>query len=414
MSDVDFGKAPWTVAALAAVALGLTGCAPDGPDPGPQVSESEAPDVYAGDALPDLALEEVPLVGDPVYAEAERSAVHGIVAGRVLATRPGDLNVIMLDAYDATTGELAWDITTGEAAQLVLDAGFGTGRLEFAAGTVQRGGSGYAAPLFSNGNETTPYRSGLVMIDASEGTVAWATELTPHLGGDVDGISVHTDVVDATPEAVIANIEAQSVDGAPVSMGVVVDAASGEVRWVERGVVLSSIAGDVVTAIRTEEPRDDEGSLVGFDAVSGELAWAAGAAGEWIGATGALAAAWTPEAALFDTASGEPVDAGAILSSPVVADDIAAWLDPDERVVVTYAAGDERSWPGGTEVVADDVTAIDAAGYLWVASDAQVTALDRTGAARSEPLAGAFAGADDGSVVTVEDSGAVHLWRTTD
>src|SRR5699024_6179411 len=130
--------------------------------------------------------------------------------------------------------------------------------------------------------------------------------------------------------------------------------------------------------------------------------------------TGALAAAWTPEAALFDTASGEPVDAGAILSAPVVADDIAAWLDPDERAVVTYAAGDERPWPGGTEVVADGVTAIDAAGYLWVASDARVTALDRTGTARSEPLAGAFAGADDGAVVTVEDSGAVHLWRTTD
>jgi len=411
VSDVDFGKANCTVAALVAVALGLTGCSPGGTEPAPQVAESEAPDAYAGDGLPDLALEEVPLAGEPVYAEADRSAVHGIAAGRVLATRPGDLNVIMLDAYDATTGELAWDITTSEAAQLVFDAGFGSGRLEFAAGAVQRGGPGYAVPLFSNGSETTPYRSGLIMLDATGGSVVWTSDLTPHLGDDVEGISVHTDVVDATSDVVIANIEAQSADGAPMSMGAVVDASSGELRWVERGIVLSSIAGDVVTAIRTEDPRDDQGALVGIDAASGEQMWEAGSAGEWIGGTGTIAAAWTPEAALFATASGEPVDVGAILSAPVAADDIAAWLDPDEHAVVTYAAGDERPWPGAAEVVADEVTAIDAAGYVWVASGAQTAALDRTGAARSDSLVGAFAGAGGGSVVTVEESGAVHLWR---
>jgi len=411
VSDVGFGKAIWTGAALAAVALSLTGCAPSGPDPKPPTAASKAPDVYTGDTLPDLALEEVPLAGDPSYAEADRSAVHGIVADRVLATRPGDLNVIMLDAFDATTGEFAWDITTAEAAQLVLDAGFGSGRLEFAVGAVQRGGYGYAAPLFSNGSATTPYRSGLVLLDASDGSVVWAADLTPHLGDDVAGISVHTDVVDATREVVIANIEAQSAAGVPMTMGAGIDAASGEVRWVERGVVLSSIAGDVVTAVRTENSSDHEGVLVGIDAASGEQVWEAGAAGDWIGGTGTIAAAWTPEAVLFDTATGAAVDAGAILSAPVAGDEFAAWLNPDEHAVVTFAAGGERSWPGATEVVADDVTAIDADGYVWVASGARVTALDRTGAARSEQLTGAFAGAADGAVVTVEESGAVHLWH---
>jgi len=409
--DVRIGKALWAGAVVAAVTLGMAGCVSSDADPVSPSPEPEAADVYSGEPLPELPLEEVPLAGDPTYAEADRSAVEGIAAGRLLATKPGDVNVIMLDAYDTSSGELAWDITTGEAAQLVLDAGFGAGRVEFAAGALQRGGDLYVAPLFSNATASTPYRSGLIAVNAADGSVAWTADLSPHLGDDVDGISVHADVVDASPETVIANVEAQTTQGERVSVAIALDASSGEVRWAERGVVLSSVAGDVVTAIRTASPGDDHGSLVGLTASTGEEAWSAGdASGEWIGGVGGLVAAWTPEAALFESSTGAPVDAGAILSAPVAGADFVAWLNPDDQALVTYTGGDERSWPGAEQVAADDVVAIDDAGYVWLASGAQVTAYDRTGAARTDPLPGAFAGARDGSVVTVEDDGAVHLW----
>lgn len=411
MIDVRIRKALCTGAAVAAVALSVTGCVSGDADPAETSLAPDVADEYSGDPLPEIPLEEVSIAGSPTYAETDRSAIEGIAAGRMLATRPGDVNVIMLDAYDTESGELAWDITTGEAAQLVQDAGFGAGRVEFAAGSLQRQGDLYVAPLFSNATASTPYRSGLIAIKAADASVAWTADLSPHLGDDVDGISVHADVVDVSSDTVIANVEAQNTEGETVTVGIALDASSGEVRWAERGVVLASIAGDVITAIRTANPGDDHGTLVGITASSGDEAWSAGdAEGQWIGGIGAVVAAWTPEAALFASSTGALVDAGSILSEPVAGADFVAWLNPDAETLVTYAAGDERSWPGAEQVAADDVVAIDDEGYLWLASGAQVTAHDRTGAARTDPLPGAFAGARDGSVVTVEEDGTVHLW----
>src|SRR5690606_17913447 len=144
----------WVAVGIVAAALTVSGCeslggpSPDTETPAPTKG---APTVYEGDGAADLDLAPVELQGAPAYAEADRSEVVGLASGRLLATRPGPENIIGVDAWDAGSGELSWDITTYESYQIVLDHGFGRGLLEFAGGAVQRGDAeGYVVPIFGN------------------------------------------------------------------------------------------------------------------------------------------------------------------------------------------------------------------------------------------------------------------------
>src|SRR5690606_27792283 len=168
----------WIAAGIVASAMLTAGCdslAGLVADPDPSSTADIAPVFYEGDAADDLTLTPVELAGAPTYAEADRSAAVGIAGGKLLATRPGPENIIGVDAWDAATGELSWDITTYESYEIVLDRGFGRGLLEFPGGAVQRGSAeGYVVPIFGNlcGGGTKcmddPYRSGIAMINPAD------------------------------------------------------------------------------------------------------------------------------------------------------------------------------------------------------------------------------------------------------
>ena len=398
----------WAAVGIAMTAMLAAGCDAF-PDAGPDVPSptAEAPAVYAGDAAPDLALSTVELANAPSYAEADRSDVVGLAGGRLLATRPGPENIIGVDAWDAASGELAWDITTYESYQLVLDHGFGRGLLEFPGGAVQRGDAeGYVVPVFGNlcGGGTKcmddPYRVGIAMIEPAGGSVVWTSDLTEHLGDDISGISMHATVVDANADSIIVEVEAQLDGGGNTTVAVVADASNGAIRWTTRDAHLVSIAGETILG-------EQGGELVAFDGAAGDERWRAGS-GTWIPrqANASYAAALDPESDVIDVATGEVVSMGRFPVDPIVSDEFVAWIDATGE---TISFDGSEALPGSSGEAAATAVAIDGQ-YIWSEGDG-VVAVDRTGTARSESLPGSFVDARDGAVATVEDDGSVHLFR---
>ncbi|WP_188701196.1 PQQ-binding-like beta-propeller repeat protein [Microbacterium nanhaiense] len=398
----------YAVAAIAAAVMLASGCdALTSPRPDATTPAPETPTTYAGEPAPDLALSPVELAGAPSYAEADRSEVVGLAGGRLLATRPGPENIIGVDAWDAGSGELAWDITTYKSYQLVLDHGFGRGLLEFAGGAVQRGeAQGYVVPIFGNlcGGGTRcmddPYRVGIAMLNPADGAVMWTSDLTDHLGDDVSGISLHAVVADANADSVIVEVDAQLDEGGDTTVALVADAASGEVRWATRDAHLVSIAGDAILG-------EQDGALVAFDAATGAERWRGGS-GTWIPreASAGYAAAMDPEADIVDVATGEVVAMGRFPVDPVVSDEFVAWVDATGE---TVSYDGNAALPGESGDGAGIAEAIDGE-YIWIQGEG-VLAVDRTGQARTETLPGSFVDARDGAVATVEEDGTVHLFR---
>jgi len=402
----------WAAVGIVAAALTVSGCeslggpSPDTETPAPTKG---APTVYEGDGAADLDLAPVELQGAPAYAEADRSEVVGLASGRLLATRPGPENIIGVDAWDAGSGELSWDITTYESYQIVLDHGFGRGLLEFAGGAVQRGDAeGYVVPIFGNlcGGGTRcmddPYRAGIAMLNPADGAVMWTSDLTERLGDDISGISMHTTVLDATADSVVVEVEAQLDGGGNTTVALAANASDGAVRWATRDAHLVSIAGDTILG-------EAGGELVAFDAATGDERWRGGS-GTWLPrqANASYAAAADPEADIVDVATGEVVSMGRFPVDPVVGDDLVAWIDASGETITFDGS---PALPGAEEGALTSAVRIDG-DYIWTQGDG-VVAVDRTGAARTEALPGSFVAARDGYVVTVDDDGTVHLFRAS-
>jgi hypothetical protein len=363
--------------------------------------------VYEGDAASDLDLVPVELTDAPSYAEANRSGIVGLAGGRLLATRPGPENIIGVDAWDASTGELSWDITTYESYQIVLDEGFGRGLLEFAGGAVQRGGAdGYVVPIFGNlcGGGTQcmddPYRAGIAMINPADGAVMWTSDLTADLGDEISGISMHTTVLDANTDSIVVEVEAQLDGGGDTTVALVANAADGAIRWTTRDAHLVSIAGDAILG-------EADGGLAAWDAATGDERWHGGS-GTWMPrqANARYAAAEDPESDIIDVASGEVVSMGRFPVDPVVGDDLVAWVDASGE---TIGFDGSPALPGAEAGALTAAVAIDGE-YIWTQGDG-VAAVDRTGATRSETLPGSFVDARGGAVATADDDGTVHLFR---
>lgn len=423
-------------------ALFATGCSALGaeePQESPEAQRApEALATYEGDPLADLSLVEVPLAGAPTADEAARTDVIGLTDARLLTTKPGAENVIMLEALDTESGQLAWDITLWESRQIAIDAGLDasrpgarpTGRLELSDAVAQRtGGDAVYVPVFGNvcsddacANQSDidsydgGYRSGIVSLNAGDGSVRWATDITSDLGDRLQGISLHPAIADATGETTLANVEAQTDDGDEATIAVALNSETGEVRWVEQGVVVSAIAGDVVTAVRAEDPRGAEGELVGLDAATGDEVWSVGETGAWApqGARGSLAAVAAPDAEVVDARTGEHLRMGRFPVDPQLGDGFVAWLDSADGTVFSYDEGGERAQVGERAVSGAAVRAVSDDDYLWIATggeDPQLFAADRTGAVHSDPLPGELVDVRASSVATVTPDGAVHLWR---
>lgn len=433
------GGAAAVVLVSALVATGCAALGADEPQESPEAQQApESLATYEGDPLADLSLAEVPLAGGPTADESARTDVIGLTDARLLTTKPGAENVIMLEALDTESGQLAWDITLWESRQIAIDAGLdagqGAGRLELSDAAAQRiGGDAVYVPVFGNvcsdgacANQADidsyegGYRSGIVSLNAGDGSVRWATDVTSDLGGELQGISLHPAIADATGETTLANVEAQTDDGDEVTIAVALDSETGEVRWTERGVVVSAVAGDVVTAVRAEDPRGDEGELVGLDAATGDEVWSVGETGAWVpqGAQGSLVAVAAPDAEVVDARTGEYVRMGRFPVDPQLGDadgaGFVAWLDSADGTVFSYDEGAERAQVGQEAISGAAVRAVSDEDYLWVATggeDPQLVAAGRTGAVHSDPIPGELVDVRGSSVVTVTPDGVVHLWR---
>ncbi|WP_188712961.1 PQQ-binding-like beta-propeller repeat protein [Microbacterium faecale] len=430
----------WGVAAIAALTVtAIAGCSASDEQqtPTPSAHPSEEPlETFDGDSLADLTLSETTLEAAPTADPDSRTDAIGLTETRLLTTRPDVENVIMLEAHDVETGQIAWDVTLWESRQIAtdggLDAGQGAGRLELSDARAQRtGGDSVFAPVFGNicADEACSahadiddygggYRAGVVALDGADGSVRWVTDLTPHLGDDVDGIGLHPEIVDASAETTLVNIDQPTGEGAVVVAAL--DTATGEVRWVSEGAIASAVVGGVVTAVRPDDPREPSGSLVGLDAATGDELWQTGESGSWAprGATGSLAVVDAPDAAVVDLGTGERVRMGRFPVDPVAggADDgaYATWIDARDGSVYTYADGAERARVSESTVSGDALVAISGDDYLWIASggdDPEIVAADRTGMTRSDAITGEFVDVRGSSIVTVTPDRVVHLWR---
>ena len=430
----------WGVAVIAALTVtAIAGCSAseDQQPPATEEDPTQQPlETFDGDPLSDLTLSETPLAAAPTADPDQRTDVIGLTETRLLTTRPDVENVIMLEAHDVETGQIAWDVTLWESRQIAtdggLDAGQGAGRLELSDARVQRtGGDSVFAPVFGNicADEACSahadideygggYRAGVVALDGTDGSVQWVTDLTPHLGDDVDGIGLHPEIVDASAETTLVNIEQRTGEGAVAVAAL--DTATGEVRWVSEGTIASAVVDEVVTAVHPDDPREPSGPLVGLDAATGDELWQTGESRSWAprGATGSLAVVRAPDAAVVDVGTGEHVRMGRFPVDPVVGgadeDAYATWIDARDGSVYTYTAGAERARVSESTVPGDALAAISGDDYLWIASGGdqlEVIAADRTGATRSDAITGEFVDVRGSAIATITPDRVVHLWR---
>ncbi|MGI6877703.1 PQQ-binding-like beta-propeller repeat protein [Microbacterium sp. gxy059] len=409
---------------LLTVGLMLAGCgAPSEPEP---VRTDDAPAPDEGRELPGLAVGETQIGDEGEYRESLLGAV-GLEDGRLVVSSFSTDDGEELDAYDSATGELSWQLTASETEHLVSSAGLGEGRLDFSSVVVgpESVFVGYdatrcgdaAGDECADGEDEGARQSGVVALDPADGTPLWGAPVVPdHVDGIIDR-TASIDVVDASAEVVLANVRGEgSEDGERVDVAVGLDSRTGHVLWAQQDLVAAFVEGDVVGVSSGSPSSPEDAVLGGLDAGSGERLWTVGdgETGMWAvdgHPRDRLAAAFLPAGELIDLHTGEIITAPNA-PKPMLPQfgraeggAFAAWAAEDDATVLYSVDDGGEVIRGGTALENGIVQAAGDDGYIWVASDDRKTsvAVDRTGAVRSEPLAGRLLALAEGIVVTISD-----------
>lgn len=443
---MTYSRVPIALASL--TLLGLSGCSHD-PEPPAPCCAVPTVDTFEGEPLPDLTTSELDLDGDlGVMGITHASAVGDVAVVNGTDEEGRDVT----SAFDMGTGKTLW--TDGDIPETLDVPGSGTVRYE--------GEDGWAIEVGDTDVHLVDYRrmpcsdlscedydargmteeQGIAALSLDYHTPVWTAPVVPSFEENseeaLDFSETSPTVVAATDELVIVNLDGgqQGTHTSDEHMSTMaLDARTGETLWSVDRTFAQFLSGDTVLAY-TEDTLEDSPAnrLVAFDATTGkekfrvaeEAVAGLHAGGRWLGGAGDLAAA----AVSTNDGLGQIVDlSDGTLGSPVhgqpafgsdSSGDFAAWTSKEfgedigpASILESVGLSDAAPRDGEHGLDDDYYTSAVADGYLWAhTSGDAVVAFDRTGAVRSEPLAGFPQFVADGLVLTdggAEDTG-VHAY----
>ncbi|OYO20006.1 hypothetical protein BI335_00035 [Enemella evansiae] len=445
-----------TLTAVAAcLVLAVTGCtaAVDQPRPAPTPTPT-GPPIYQGPELPRLVTEEVPV--DPrvwvreAYGPVVRTGTETVVVRGGGAEGGAGFSVL-----DLRTGRQLW--SSADLPERVEVPGIG--RVVASSSEVRAaddGGGGilvasyYQNPCPDKAQPCPDNRpgmtegKGLLAFSVADRRLLWSAPLLPPVPGNTPVAEENRwrfpKVVAATAKAVVVNIGADPGDGTrylpgrPPPMTLALDPVSGRRLWEVQGVLTQQVVDDLALGIAAPTDSANPPVPVALDLGTGTERWRlpAAEAGDWVEVTPGLGLlrrrdfstnrATTPR--LVSLPGGEvgpelPQDENFVgLGSGSDGIPYATWIEsvPGSREYALLSQGFRDAQPrtGPTRLGGHGSVLGVARGYAWRtlgAPENGVTAIDRTGSVRSDPLPGFPRYVDDELLVTGGPGGPPRIWR---
>ncbi|OYO14976.1 hypothetical protein CGZ98_00540 [Enemella evansiae] len=437
-------------AAASCLMLVVTGCTGAGRQPAPA---SSGPPVYQGPELPRLITEEVPVDPD-LWVQHTINVVTRLDENTLVVYGGNERGEEGFGVLDLTSGKQLWS-----RANLPMWIELpGVGRVQLS-GSMLRGGDhaagnvillGYYQSSCAKRDLQCPENrrgmtdsSGVLAYSAADRRLRWSTPTllpVPLDSQEAEGRERSTAaIVATTPKVVVVNMGGgpSGVRYEPGSEQVItmgLDPKTGRRLWELPNVLTQRVVDDLVLGIAMPEGGETDPTPLALDADDGRELWRLPSTetGRWTKAVPGLAL-------LEQTDPAEPLSGRARMISlprgetgpelPPAAVGlgtgqdgipVAAWVggtstDPG-NVQVWSQRFDNPSQMSGREYRESELALVNtvANGYVWTSSASQpwaVTALDQTGAARSNPLPGKPLHFDADLVVTATDGGGVRIWR---
>jgi hypothetical protein len=422
---------------LAGLLVG-TGCAPDEPAP---VSTTPAPQYpsYDGTALAELGLDPVRLSPKLIMKEITRAAVLDDTMIMSGLDQDGSSAVASVDLQ---TGDPRWQ---GAKVADTVSVGSGEATVVTADGWAVEDGSGGLVieqyyhlpcgddPCSRSGTGYTPER-GLIAFSASDRSVRWSEPILPKLRSTdpeaVEFANLTPMTVAATAQVIVVNLGGDSLHGTqPVpgsgpSRSIGYDPKTGKKLWTRDDVLTQQATDDALLAVEPGATEADT-RLIALDPRTGKTRWRlADRAGSWSAAAGELGLAvlcgdscTTRSNELVSVGGGSIVTESLPRSAAVGTDEdgtsLAAWATAGSGSRLVSQRASDATPATGADVVSENGTVKAAVGgYLWLWADDRVSAVDRTGARRSDQVRGRPAMVDETYLLVDGDRGpGISLYR---
>ncbi|QCR20177.1 PQQ-binding-like beta-propeller repeat protein [Agrococcus sp. SGAir0287] len=421
--------------------LALAGCARDQPTPSPTPSMPDTIDAVLSDLLLTRRFGQEVTTSTAFYSMA-------LVAGRVLLYDDTDAIEGRLAVLDAASGATLWTWPQAQPAVAAIDpalsafspselatAGVGAETI-LAASTYLNPCPQNAAICGSEGLDRTEGR-GVAAFALDSGELRWHALLVPPVDAEDPAAerrrNASTQPVGGTDDVLVVRVgDAQlavsggSAPSDPLDAGTVaVSAVDGSTVWEQPGFVAATVVDDVVLGWRRTDAGD---AMVVVDAATGDDLWEAEVGQRLVGPAGgavvveAEGAAWLADARtgdvlveLVDDTTRTP--AGIELGTGVDGEPLATWVrspySETEDALPGYrlwSSTGDAARPGAEELGDFDIPTLVHDGYVWCTDNDRLHARDRSGASRSDGIAGIMRGVED-ALLLVETSGGFEVYE---